>query len=157
MGEFDPKAAGRRAVDKHGNALRRLSCDDRRRTPTVDVIKRRREAWHQQRASKVEEMDYVPVGPFRERFVYLRDRGEMTTQALCWHMGWVSPISEETARKERRRPGTLRPRTSHAVRVLGLRDRRVRQHDGCVQQHVTYDTAEKLCRALGMDPWEAGI
>lgn len=129
---------------------------DRRRLP--ENIARRRRGFEDHCQRKVDECELVPVDAFRERFVYLRDRGEITTQGLCWNMGWVSRISDETARKEHRRPGTMRPQTSKAVTTLGLRERRP---TGCThtgrQQHVTYDTALRLCQALGLDPFEAGI
>lgn len=102
----------------------------------------------------VDSCEMVPVAPFREQFLKLNRRGEMGLSDLCIYMGWVFRPSEEACKRERRRPGYVKPATSYANRVLGLRRR-----PGCPQEkeHVTYDVALKLCSALGMDPWEAGI
>lgn len=91
----------------------------------------------------------MPVLPFRERFLYLSKRGEMNTADLCYSIGWVYRPTPERARAERRRPGCVKPDTSHARRVLGI---------GCHgKDYVTYDVALKLANALGLDPHEAGI
>jgi hypothetical protein len=96
----------------------------------------------------------VPVEPFRERYLELRQRNEITATSLCLRMGWIYRPGAGSCEKERRRPGTVKADTSRALVTLGLRRR-----SGCegARQFVTYDDAIKLADALGLDPWEAGI
>lgn len=97
----------------------------------------------------------VSVAPFRERFLALQAQGEMTLSDLCIYVGWIYRPQPSRLQAERRRPGSVKPDTSRASRTLGLRQRPGRNHGE--QCHVTYEQALKLCRALGMDPHEAGV
>lgn len=114
-----------------------------------------RRAGQQRHNQRMEEQCVrVPVEPFREFFVFLRDRGQMNTADLCFAMGWVYRPSDQR-RVAEHRTARIKPDTSHAQRVLGLR------RQGCQgageKQYVTYDVAVRLCEALGMDPHVAGV
>lgn len=99
-------------------------------------------------------IETVPAEPFRERFIYLRDRNELTASQLCWHMGWVYRPSRSACSREGRHHGHKKPNTSHAAHVLGLTRR-----TGCQQRStsIRYETALPLSKALGLDPFECGL
>lgn len=105
---------------------------------------------HQRRVDRCEA---VPVGPIRRRFEQMERTGEISIADLCNYMGWVTRLSDERCKAERRRPGYCRPQTAFARRVLGQRGECFDRKIG----FVNYDTAVRLCQALGMDPWEAGV
>lgn len=96
----------------------------------------------------------VPNAPFRERFFEMQAQGEITLSQLCVFMGWVYRPSPERLRAERRRPGSVKADTSLARRALGIDRHPCRNFD---KQYVSYETGLRLCRALGMDPHEAGV
>lgn len=122
--------------------------------PHVTARTDRAAVWRERiRRGEVERLVQVPVGPFRERFVHMRGRGEITLGQLCREMGWTYLISEDQARRERRR-SCIKPNTSLAERRLGLR---AHSCSGFEREHVPYEMAERLCQVLGMDPHEAGI
>jgi hypothetical protein len=101
-----------------------------------------------------ESCEMVPVAPFRERFLEMQTRGEMTLSELCIHVGWVYRPAPSRLQAERRRPGSIKADTSRASRVLGLS----RRPDCMVhQEHINYEQGVRLMRALGMDPHEAGL
>lgn len=70
-------------------------------------------------------------------------------------MGWTYKPGPQAARREGNRRGH-KPNLTQLARTMGLRERGDGRHNAC-QAMVTYDTAERLCKALGMDPFEAGI
>lgn len=111
---------------------------------------RTRAGWERRRDHEVEACNLVPVAPFRERFLDLRSRNLITASQLCWHMGWTYQAQGKLRPDREWRRRGLKPDTTRALRTLGLHQR------GC-QEFVTYEAAERLCRALGMDPFEAGI
>lgn len=84
----------------------------------------------------------VSNAPFRERFIFLRDAGEITSGDVARELGWTLPP------KKRGRLDTTRVR-----RVLGL----TMTSDGAPQRTVSVKTATALAAALGMDPVEVGI
>lgn len=100
----------------------------------------------------------VPVAPFREKFVRLRDSEQITLSQLCIFMGWTYIPSDQAARRERRRLGVRVADRATARRTLGLSASRSGNRACASKQgFVTYEVAERLCRALAMDPYEAGI
>lgn len=105
------------------------------------------------RQRKIECMDLVPVAPFREKFLEKRRRGELTVGQLCREMGWTRLLTEEQARRERRR-SCVQPDTSLAQRHLGLKGHST---SGVVRAFIPYEMAERLCLVLGLDPHEGGI
>lgn len=96
--------------------------------------------------SEKQMRDDVPVEPFRERFLELERRGELTAVDVAIRLGW----SEN--RQPRRRPDSQRVR-----RVLGLAARQDHNHVLRIQTFVTVTTAEKLAEALDLDFWEVGL
>lgn len=90
----------------------------------------------------------VPVAPFRERFLELEARGEITPAQLAKHLGW-------THHKWSGNWGD----TSRVKRTLGLKPHasgRPSQRN-YYRTMVRVETAAKLCDALGLDPWEVGL
>jgi transcriptional regulator with XRE-family HTH domain len=83
--------------------------------------------------------DRVPVAPFRERFERLAEREELTLAELASRMGWINA-----------RRGT--PDIQRSQRVLGLV-----QHGKSYRQYVDYELAIRLCDALDLDYFEAGV
>lgn len=95
----------------------------------------------------IAKQDQIPLTPLRERFAYLEERYGITAADIARELGWT--------RKKRARDGALD--VTRVKRALGL----VENHDrgGCtyVQQYTSYEQAVRLCRALDMDPFEAGV
>ena len=101
-----------------------------------------------QAQEKYNSANRVPVAPFRERYLYLVQRNEMRPSDLCYWMGWTYRIGGDRCEVENRKRGYVKPNIGYARRVLGINSH---------QQHVSYEMAERLCRALGLDPVEVGI
>lgn len=91
-------------------------------------------------------MLYVPVAPLQERFIQLRDRGEITANELALRLGWI-------------RSDTGSPDSTRVRRALGLKECLARGGDKHrrAQTNVRYETAVLLAEALHMDPHEAGV
>lgn len=84
--------------------------------------------------------DLVPNKVLRERFEEMRGKG-MTVTDLAKELGWRSSNKWDTTRVNR---------------VLGLAT--WKKTGGQRRQvFVTYEMAVCLCRALDMDPYEAGV
>lgn len=80
-------------------------------------------------------LDQVPNAPLRERYLVLAERDGLTLSRLAELAG----VSDSTA----------------VARMLGLRlDARFA---GGRRESVDYDRAVRIARALGLDPFEAGV
>jgi hypothetical protein len=85
----------------------------------------------------------VPVAPLREAF----ERNGLTSTEVARELGWY----ETTPKKVRLDTGRVR-------RTLGLRSEQTRANRGKgYRQHVRYETALKLARAMGVDPVDVGL
>jgi len=90
----------------------------------------------------------VPNEPLRERFLVMRQRGELTAMTVAVKLGWYACISKGSGRSKDKRGDTVR-----VLRTLGLST----NGDGTVRERVGYESAVELAHALGMDPHEAGV
>lgn len=91
-------------------------------------------------------MIFVPVGPLQERFLRLRERGEITATEVATRCGWI-------------RSDTGGPDSTRVKRALGLKEALARggEERRVAQTKVRYETAVLLAEALHMDPFEAGV
>jgi hypothetical protein len=89
----------------------------------------------------------VPVDAMRERFLRAVQSGELTADQVALRVGWV-----------RRRNGQIAGDGTEVARALGVRPRTNsnRNWSGYART-IRYDRAVMLARALGMEPWEAGV
>lgn len=85
--------------------------------------------------------DLVPNEALRKRFEHLNGQGYLTTTDLAKELQWTSSGKWDTSRVRR---------------VLGLATWKRRGGERR-QDFVTYEQAVRLCRALDMDPYEAGV
>lgn len=83
----------------------------------------------------------IPVRPFQERAIELVNRG--------WSWSEIAYKSGLT----RTRYGRLKGDTSRLKRMIGLYP----QKHGSINIGIEYKTAERLARAMDMDPHEAGL
>jgi hypothetical protein len=84
--------------------------------------------------------------PLRERFLELRDRGELTASELARRVGW---------RRSSRDP---LPDQSRVMRALGLRACKMSGRDAqCFNKRVSEQNALLLGDALGLTPYEVGL
>lgn len=87
----------------------------------------------------------VPVDPFRERFEKLREKEELSLSEVAHRIGWTN------------RPSKLHPEgvpdTTRVARVLGIAP----DHGGKHRVRISYENAVRFCRALHIDPFEAGV
>jgi hypothetical protein len=81
--------------------------------------------------------------PLRERYLELYAREEITLGAIALELGW------------RRSPTDPAPDARRVGRALGVKPEKGR--GTYYRRHVNYETAVALCRALDMDPIDAGI
>ena len=77
----------------------------------------------------------IPIGPFQERYLLLRERGE-TADSLAIRAGYTRPRGD----------------TSRLHRDLGLKADGPRFRQG-----VTPKVALRLCEALDLDPVDVGL
>jgi len=95
-----------------------------------------------------------PIDPFRDRYVYLRQTGQITAVHVAREMGWYRKPPPSSNWKQRTRV----PDIGHVNRALGLRPSPKRGGQGtAIRREVRYDTAIRLAEVLGMDPWELGL
>jgi hypothetical protein len=92
----------------------------------------------------------VPTEPLRDRYLELRASDDRITNTVCTFM--VSQGYPSYLRREGRDGSYLR-------RVLGLTrtSRDKRSGTGLFRQHIRYEEAVALSRALGMAPVDAGV
>lgn len=84
----------------------------------------------------------VPVGPFQERYHELCERGA-TASELAVRAGFLDRNKGDVSRLRR---------------ALGLKAEAPRNGNRrYTAGWITYETAERLMRALDMDPFEAGL
>lgn len=94
--------------------------------------------------------DLVPNGPIREAFLRLQAQGEINAQELALRLGWMkSPAYKPDS-------GNLKHADySRVSRRLGLVDsvtvKPKKTYRGR-QQHISYDIAVQIVRAMHMDP-----
>lgn len=94
--------------------------------------------------------EHILVEPLRDRFVSLHSRGEVTASGLARDLGWYRQASPSSGYRGRVPDG------QRVRRALGLRPESSRGRS-YHRQHVNYDLAGRLCAALNLDPWEAGL
>jgi DNA-binding Lrp family transcriptional regulator len=80
-----------------------------------------------------------PVGPLREAF----ERSGKSTSDVARGMGWFKPNGDT--------------QEGNVTAVLGLRAVPTRKGCRYVRKTVDIDTAERLAKAIGVDPWEVGL
>lgn len=86
----------------------------------------------------------VPIAPFRDRFVALVNRGELSAQEVARRLGWsYNGTGLDTGRVQR--AFGLKPYTTHGT------------NHPRYQVTVTYEMAVQLAEVLEMDPMDAGI
>jgi hypothetical protein len=85
--------------------------------------------------------DYVSNEPLRARFEQLNRHYGVTMSDVALDLGWGTQA---------------RPHTNLVAWSLGLKARS-RKGRAKLQERVTYNQAVRLCRALDMDPHEAGV
>ena len=88
----------------------------------------------------------VDNAPFRERFLELTSNGT-SMSTVCRRMGWL--------RRDGKNWGS--PDTRRLKKTLGLVPYNLKGKQGHVQRRITLDIAARLCEALELDPWEAGL
>jgi hypothetical protein len=88
----------------------------------------------------------VSIAPLTARFQYLERRYGWTAYRVAEDLNWT--------RKEK---GTVKFDTTRVRRTLGLVDKVDGRGNRGTQQYTSYDQAVRLCRALDMDPFEAGV
>jgi hypothetical protein len=95
----------------------------------------------------LQSLAYVPVEPFRARFLELERRQATSRTELARQLGWYRsvPPSQRRHRRDARAPDTGR-----VSRVLGLTP-------AAEKRAIKYELAVAFCGALGLDPWEAGV
>lgn len=98
-------------------------------------------------------MSMVAVDPFRERFVAMRDRGEITARGLARELGWLRKPSGSTRVRTQLE---MVPDGQRVLRTLGLTTQPSRGRN-LYRKRINLDTAEQLCKALGLDPQEVGM
>lgn len=130
-------------------------CSDRRR----EMAKHKRRNVHAGRHER-ETLVRVPNEPLRERFLWLVRRGQTTASDVAMAAGYL------TARRDR--GGRQEPPMGDIQRLkkrLGLTLSSSRERDPVTGErikyyadHVDYDTAVRLCQAMGIDyPAEVGV
>lgn len=90
----------------------------------------------------VPKTDRVPVGPLRDRFEFLERRYGWTAADVARDLGWWRNATKADVSRVKRSLG------------LSVHHAEGRQR---MQQYTSYDQAVRLCRALDMDPFEAGV
>ena len=95
--------------------------------------------------SSCEPLNWVSVEPFRKRFLALEAAGELSRRQLAIRLGWYRSTSPCM-----RRAGDCAPDTGRVGRTLGLKG-------DMAKNRVKYEVGAVLCRALGMDPIDAGV
>lgn len=93
----------------------------------------------------------ISVEPFRDRFLRMRARGEITAIGLADELGWYRRPSPAM-----RRTGPVIPDAGRVHRTLGVTGQ-ISRGGRYYRERVSYDMAARLCKALNLDPWEAGI
>jgi hypothetical protein len=82
--------------------------------------------------------------PLRERFRQLQRVYGISASDICKEMGWTRADHG--------------PDTSRLMRTLGLSPHYgTKRASNRLQAFCSYDQAVRLCRALDMDPFEAGV
>lgn len=117
------------------------------------------EAHRRKRLELIEAGELVPNAPLRERLLWLLDHDpDFSREACCRQLadlGFPAFVSPD------RRSG--HSDSSRLARTLGIKRQNPtlsqRRHGlpGSITTHIEYDLAVALCRALGMDPYEAGV
>jgi len=115
-----------------------------------------RQLWLQRR---IESGELVSNAPFRERYLWLLENDEDFSPTECCKrlasFGFPSYM-----RKRKKHPGAD---TSRLQRNLGLRPQsptsrgRRAGERGFYSQHIRYEFAVALCRAMEMDPVDCGV
>jgi hypothetical protein len=88
--------------------------------------------------------DAVAVAPLRDYYLRGVERGEFTAVDIAQRLGWVSRNGYGDSTRVQRALGVM-PESNGRSRQPRFRE------------HMRYDMAAKLCRALGMDPVDVGI
>jgi hypothetical protein len=81
----------------------------------------------------------IPVGPFREAF----ESSEMTLADVARRLDWYDSRGDADG--------------SRLSRVLGLRPQQNNSRTPRKREWLSYDNAERLCDALGLDYWQVGL
>jgi len=87
------------------------------------------------------KVERVPVEPFRDRFLQLREDG-VTAGEVARRLDWASASGADTCRLRR---------------ALGLSAWRSSRGGTYLRDSVPYDEAVKLAEALGLDPHECNV
>ena len=90
--------------------------------------------------------ELVPVQPFAEAF----QSSGLSAIEFAERMGYLRNY------KCKKRKG-LSGDGTRAMRVLGLKDEVSKHHHSGRRQHVRYDMAVRLCKALDLDPVDFGV
>lgn len=114
-----------------------------------------REAMARRRERQLAACEIVPVAPFRERYLELHRRRDMSLHDVARIMEWSKHKRDDP------RWGTTNSwDDGYAARVLGLRAEIPGKKDRGVMRHretISYEVGVKLCDALGMDYHEGGV
>jgi hypothetical protein len=78
----------------------------------------------------------VPLGPLRERYLALDNGARPGLRELARRLEWFCPDQ------------------NRAGRALGIHKD---PHTGKPSEYITYDTAVRICEALGFDPVDVGL
>jgi hypothetical protein len=82
----------------------------------------------------------IPLAPFQERYHQLLERG-VSPSEIAYRLDFIVAGRADTSRLNR---------------ILGLKPHRA--NGGYrTSTHTTYGTAERLCRALDLDPVDVGV
>lgn len=117
----------------------------------------------QNRLKLIESGDLVSNAPLRERCEWLMQHDpEFSLVQVCLRMA-DQGYPKFAKQPSRGRTGKVTGDTTHVLRLLGMRDRapsfkRGKRYGSPYRStHVPYDVAVALCRALEMDPVDAGV
>lgn len=90
--------------------------------------------------------ELVPNEPFRKRFIRLQEVEDLSLAEVAVRIGWINPPNKKN-------PEGVAD-TTRVARLLGLKGQ---GKNGEARQRISHENAEKLCRALHLDPFEVGI